>query len=345
VKELVSVLRDGRVPRPITHRGQLVSSGRVERATGIAERSVLDGNPDAVTERLFCNFLPVERLPRHIYVAPLANYVRKSRRDSTLAIPSKQELIATVRQAQVDAGIERPTTPAFRQIEGSIVTFHDLEDPESSLACLISDSEVDRLPIEDFLGDEDDRRLVTFLLNMAVSRHATRIGLVPDAIKPGRFYFPPKDDGPNIRTWRPLKNKATRTVMKPCYRDGHLLFWRHLAAYLKMVFLANRYYWQVIPTWVITNDGVTVRGGPGVGRLVIKWTGVERNLHLLYHVRFWTMTLKTRRGWISVRTGDQAMDLSSSLPSSNSLMELLVTAGTFLIYSTRRRRPLPNKKT
>lgn len=310
LRELVSVLKDDQVPRPITHRGQLVSLDRVDRATIIAERAVIDGNPDPVNERWFCNLLPVERLPRHIYVAPLADGVKRTRRDGSLAVPSKQELIALVRQAQVDAGVERPITPAFRQVEDSIVTFHDLEDSDSPLACLISDTEVDCLPIEDFMTGEDDRRLVTSLLNMAISRHANRVGLVPDATKQGRFYFPPKDGGPNVRTWRPLKNIATRIVAKPCFKDGNLLFWRHLGAYLKMVFLANRYYLQVIPTWVITNDGVTVRGGPGVGRLVIKWTGPERNLNLLYHVRFWTMTLRLGRGPISVRAGDQSLDLS-----------------------------------
>lgn len=78
-----------------------------------------------------------------------------------------------------------------------------------------------------------------------------------------------------------------------------------------MMFLANTFYLQIIPTWVFTEDGFRVKTGPKLGRLVIRWTGPERNLNLLYHIRFWTMTLQKGYGpMIEIRAGDQWMEIS-----------------------------------
>jgi hypothetical protein len=78
------------------------------------------------------------------------------------------------------------------------------------------------------------------------------------------------------------------------------------------MFLANRFYLQIIPTWVITEDGVQVRQGPKVGRLVIKWTGAERNLQVLYHVRFWATVLRAKPvgQMILLQAGEQVMEIS-----------------------------------
>src|SRR5271166_1528568 len=50
-----------------------------------------------------------------------------------------------------------------------------------------------------------------------------------------RFFFPPKNGGANVVNWKPVKNRASRTVAKPMMRDGVLTFWVHLGAYLKML--------------------------------------------------------------------------------------------------------------
>jgi hypothetical protein len=154
------------------------------------------------------------------------------------------------------------------------------------------------------------------LLNMSIRRHASRVGLVIDDTRKNgdRFFFPPVNNGENVIKWIPVKKIASRTVAKPCYRDGMLAFWIHRAAYIKTLYLADHFYVQIEPTWIITEDGVRVRGGGNVGRLLIKWTGPERNLHLLFHIRFWTGILRLKhvggRG-ISIRVGDDSMLLSS----------------------------------
>ena len=74
LRQLLAILRNEPLPRPVMHRGQLITAdGRIERATLIAERAVPDADPDVVTETLYCNLLPIERLPRYVYTAEIAS--------------------------------------------------------------------------------------------------------------------------------------------------------------------------------------------------------------------------------------------------------------------------------
>lgn len=310
LRELLAVLREESLNRAGVHRGQLITlSGRIDRSTLFAERSVIEAYPDVINERLYCNLLPVDKLPKYLYVAPIADKLLRDKHDGTFALPSKRELIATVKSSQ--KGAEHPFTPAFRVLEDNIITFHDLQDTDSPLAPIVNANDVTEVPVEDFMVEEDDRILVTSLLNMALHRHANRSGLMGDDSKRDRFFFPPLDGSARVIQWKPWKKWASRTVAKPCFKDGQLLFWRHHAAYLKMLFLANHFYIQVIPTWVITEDGLKVRGGPDIGRWLIKWTGAERNLNILYHIRFWTTLLKRNPGPLSIRAGDQWIEVST----------------------------------
>jgi transcriptional regulator with XRE-family HTH domain len=309
---LLRVLREEPLPRPITYRGQLVTPGaRIDRSTLIAERAVPQADPDVVSERLYCNLLPVEQIPSYIYTAPIAPSLYRTRADGTEAMPTKQELKDAIRAAQEAAQIAHPFVPAFRRMDDRIFTFHDLESPDGPFATVISSDEVEVIRAGEFLRDEDERKILISLLNMAIDRHATRIGLTIDPTKQRRYFFPPKDGGANILWWIPKSRKAPRTVAKPCMKEGEITFWRHQAAYLRMLFLANKLYLQITPTWVITENGVTVSGGPRVGKLIIKWTGPERNLQILYHIRFWTSVLRRGRGPISIRAGDQRIEIAT----------------------------------
>ena len=202
--------------------------------------------------------------------------------------------------------------PAFRVFEERIITFHDPEGGESPLSAIIEPGgEVDTYSCEELLQDEDSRNIVISLLNMALSRHMNRAGLVIDDVKQGRYFFPPKNGSESTITWRPRSTRATRTVAKPMVANGHTQFWRHLGAYMKVIYLASRLYLFIKPTWVLTSDGSRVMTGPDVGKRVIKWTGAERNLQVLFHVRFWTTILKVSPGPLSIRAGDQRMEIAS----------------------------------
>lgn len=310
--KLLAVLREEPLPRPIAHRGQLITgTGRIERQTLISERTVPQADPDVVNENLYCNLLPVEHLPKTVYVGLIADRLRKTGKHDRESIPTKQELKSEIRKTQMEADVERPFMPIFRIIEDRIITFHDLETSDNPLAAIVDENSIDLELTKDWLLHEEKRNIVISLLNMALDRHALRHGLVVDEQRnKKRFFFPPKNGKKHIVTWIPLKNKAERTVAKPCYTsDGELLFWRHLGVYLKMIYLADKFYLHLVPTWVITEDGQRIRKGSRVGSIIIKWTGKERNMAVLYHVRFWAMMLGKGRGPISIIVGDQRLDI------------------------------------
>jgi hypothetical protein len=202
--------------------------------------------------------------------------------------------------------------PAFRTYEDKIVTFHDLEEVDNPLLSVVDENEVEVLDLPTFLRDDDLRKIVISLINMAVSRHLIRAGLTADDGRSGRFFFPAKGGGTRVITWTPRRRRATRTVAKPVLRDGQVRYWRHLGAYVGAIFLANRMYIKIDPTWVISKDGTTPSGGPEITKKVARWTGPERNLQLLFHVRFWTSVLRGNRGGpVTIWAGDQRIEVAT----------------------------------
>lgn len=217
-------------------------------------------------------------------------------------------------QSQRDAGVSRPKHPAFRLVGDRVATFHDLEDEDAPLASITEDDDIEVTPTASILNLADEGRVVMSLLNMALERHAYSVGLVPDRTRFGRFYFPPDDGHERKIPWKPFRRSTIRTVAKPIRQDGATTLWIHQGAYLKFLNLGGRLYLQIEPTWVISEDGETVKGGPQVGSIVSRWTSPERNLQVFYHVRFWAATLRRSSqspGVISMRAGDQWLEVRS----------------------------------
>lgn len=310
--DLLGVLREEPLKRPTMFRGQLItSSGLIDRKTLLAEQAVPQAYPEEVREEIFCNLLPVIKLPTYIYTGAIAPDLC-SKEGEEVFLPSKQDLKSAIRETQQSAG-EPAYMPAFRLFEDRIISFHDLTAPDSPLQSVIDEHDVVEMRTEELLEGDDDRNIVTSLLNMAIGRHIYKAGLVSDDDKKDRYYFPPEHGGDRVVSWKPAKKLAKRTVAKACRNreDGTVSFWRHQGAYLTLLFLANKFYLQIEPTWVITEDGVTLMKGPNVTKLANKWTNPERNLQILYHVRFWSKTLQTGGGPISIRAGDQWLEISA----------------------------------
>ena len=106
--DLLTVLREEPLRRPLAHRGHLITSGsRIDRSTLVAERAIPEADPDVVTERLYCNLLPAERFPRWVYMAPIASHLVAPSSDKKKAkLPSKERLKQIIRDEQGKEGID-----------------------------------------------------------------------------------------------------------------------------------------------------------------------------------------------------------------------------------------------
>jgi len=312
LSELIMILRDKPLIRPSVYRGQLITtSGMITRESLFVERSVPEGDPDLTRESLHCNLIPVERLPQNICTAKISEQLFTDRYGAQ-KLPTKNDIKNRIREAQEQSQID-VFVPAFRLLGDRIVTFHDLEDPEGPFGTVVESQSIRYEPLSNWILDEDDRRVLISLLNMGISRHLMSVGLVHDPEKQGRFFFPPKEGYKNVVEWIPFKNKVTREVAGPRFdSEGNILFWRHLAAYIKLFFISSNFFLQVRPTWMFTEDGFKIKRGSGLSRLVNRWTNPERNIHVMYHVRFWTSILRRKRsGPISIRVGDHFMELAN----------------------------------
>lgn len=313
LKELIRVLRELPIPQPIPHRGQLISPGNnIDRASLVNQRTILAGQPDVVDERLYCNLLPIERLPKYVWTAAIAKSICRTRKDGSVTLPTKSDLRDYMLDQQALSKTKSIYSPAFRMHGNQIYTFHDIE--ESPLAFIADGDSIEKIETIDLLRDEGTRNVTISLMNMAIMRHAQRVGLVADFTKHNRYFFEKHSNTGSVIQWKPKVRLSKRQVVKPYVnkKDGRTLFWVHQAAYLKVIFLANKLYLQIRPTWVLTKDGIEILQGPKVSKVVNRYTGAERNLHVLYHVRFWTTILRLGSGPVTFRTGGQTIDFSNT---------------------------------
>ncbi len=317
LKQLLRAIRDEPFPPPRTFRGQLIRpDARIDRATLIAERSAPDADPDPIEENLSCNLLPIESLPKSVFSGIIVSRYRKPRKDGLgRAFPNKEEVKELLRENQKEV-----RSPAFRLVEGRIYTFHTLNSPDCPFYPLVEDIRIHK--VSGFILNPEDRKIVISLIAMGLERKLFSRNLMLDRSKRGapRIYFASNGRTERKIAWRPFIKKSVRCVAKPYSQNNRVLFWLHQAAYIKPVFLAQKFYLQITPTWLLTEDGRNVKGGPEVGRVVIRWMGPERNTHILYHVRFWTSVLKSQSGPIEISLGDQKMRVSQ-FPASIHLFQ------------------------
>lgn len=106
--------------------------------------------------------------------------------------------------------------------------------------------------------------------------------------------------------------RMRRPQFQPLRPNDPKTEWLHAGAYLHVVGLAGSLFLQVRPTWLVTLDGRNPKAGPEVGRIVNRWTNRERNLSILYHIRFWTTILRADREDIEARTNSGVLRISDT---------------------------------
>ena len=165
------------------------------------------------------------------------------------------------------------------------------------------------------MTNADSRLVVVSLLNMAVQSHSKSLGLLSsyESGRGWRFFFPPGHGKIEKHiNWIPSRKTARRTVTKPLKENEPKTEWLHAGAYLDVVELAGNLFLKMRPTWLVTLDGRIPKSGPEVGRIVNKWTNRERNLSILYHIRFWTTILCAGQGDIEIRTPSGPFRINST---------------------------------
>jgi hypothetical protein len=224
-------------------------------------------------------------------------------------------LIDLIEKKARASGLPARRLPPFRLAGDQIYSLYPLAKPNSVFRSVISVRQCLPKAPETYLHSADDRMILISLLNMSVQSHAFSLGL-QDSYEIGRgrrYFFPPGHGKKEKRIdWKPSRKTARRIVSKPLRPEDPKSEWLHAGAYLDVVELAGDLFLKVRPTWVVTVDGRHPKSGLDVGRIVNRWTNRERNLSILYHIRFWTTILSAARPDIEARTHSGLLRISST---------------------------------
>lgn len=225
-------------------------------------------------ERFFSNLLPVTKLPKKISFA-------KTRRNSRKRIKDDIE----------------GYSPPFCVYEKRLYTLSDLHHEQNVLRDYCDVESIGEVSVDDWMDDHDDRRQLVFLLNQLFGSHCYRCGLAynPDF---RRTYFPRESDDDSEtkfeRRWKsPRSEKAkeqTRAVVQ-FYEYGDFKFWRHLAAEFSFVNFGAKWFLQISPKYLFTNDGKKPVNPKLVGPYTTRLKAMQHNLQVMNHVLFWGQAL------------------------------------------------------
>jgi hypothetical protein len=239
--------------------------------------------PDAVTEVILGNLLPVVSYPQTVWSA--ATTARRPQ---------------DVREGVKDAS-------PFELQGGRVYTFADLSRADEPLRAAIDPRSVRSDRIADWKNDPVRWRWAMALLNRCLRRRF--LGLPVTRDERGRYFFLPKDGVD--RVWQNSDDPRRTVAAKKASADGTRSFWLHHAAWLSFMGLGDRLYVNVDPSYVFTSDGRTPLSGKSVGPLSVQWGGKERNAAILRHIIFWGRTLAGGNIRIELPTGGQPVVVSA----------------------------------
>ncbi len=309
--ELLHLLqgKPARFPRQVA--GQTITlGGNISKETLFIERAAVNGDADPVEERLASNLLPAIRIPQYVWSVPISKGLAKET-DRGIMYPSKRELKEIIRKWQEEQKTEHRSMPAFTRHEDRLWTLHNPNRAGHPLTPISENTGIIPMKVSDLIRIADDRRLLSELLMMSVSRYCYHLGLVRDEKE--RFLFPCLDGKDVAKKWK-LRNPAERTVTKRYTRkDGTTNFYYHDALWLRAFFLDGKFFLRLKPTLAFSDDGTenTIWVGPRVGPLAMHWMARQQNIDVFRDLRFWIYQLAEGRSVIRIHAGDQGLDLDT----------------------------------
>ena len=166
---------------------------------------------------------------------------------------------------------------------------------------------------ESWFLSQDTRNWLVDLLNQAIRKYSRRDLSLFEYKKERRFYFPPRGTRENIFQWNPGPRLFERTVAKAVQRtDESVNFWVHHAAKLNFIFVGDTLCLKIEPGFVFTENGRKPIMSSRIGPLTTKWMKREYNAVYLNHIRFWASYLSKHSDKISIGTGKQSIEISTT---------------------------------
>jgi hypothetical protein len=244
--------------------------------------------PDAVTEVLVSNLLPVTHLPSEIWSA-------------TTEMRKPQEILEVV---------ERPDVFLLR--DGKLYTFARLTAEGCQLRHVVDIATISPQPAQTnaWLAHPEKKLWLMALLNECLNQHMRQLPTWRQSR--GRYFFPPKDGG--SRSWRNPGDQPREVAAPKATPEGGV-FWVHHSALVRFKRFGDRFFILLVPGFTFTSDGSAPLTGKSMGRLSVQWGGRQKNPDVLRSVMFWAKALATGSNEIRIQAGADTI-LVSPLPAT-----------------------------
>jgi len=235
--------------------------------------SVLSGEPDEVEETIYGNLFEVTQLPKFIYSGD------QKFDGVSIKVFLKQE------------NIFPEWYHKFKIWNGKILTFENLYDVGNVYGKLVQTSSIKKEPIDKWLEDPDKNRIIVELLNRELKHYAMGKGF---------FYFDDKNKlyysalaTQRKETWKGKYGISTRTVAAKMYAEQlkRFIYW-HAAFFPNFLQINKKFYFRILPTFIITEDGKKPIFGPRVGTIITRLSYNKYNNSYLNTIRFWIHQLE-----------------------------------------------------
>jgi hypothetical protein len=252
--------------------------------------------PELRHETVHSTLLPVSRFPQFVFAAPCPFDDRQF-----------GEMAALINQRSYPDQL----TPCLLRDGGFLYAFQDLACADTPFAGIVARDKTAKLRAQDLWGDAEGRRRYVALLNIALKRHALRLGTRFDE-RHQRFYFHMTEEAmrrkvryrtsgnrhvPRSVVWQPTRRKTGEK------RD----FWWHLAAGLHFHQMApDQWCVSVRPERHVTQDGTVPLESSQIGRRVTRVKARMFNDVYFNQVDFWRNFLAQDKPRIILNFGAQS---------------------------------------
>lgn len=175
----------------------------------------------------------------------------------------------------------------FKIWNNSIVTFENLAEEYNSYRKLVIPQTIRKESIETWLDDEDKNRIIVELLNREMRHYAIAKGLYYFENK-NKFYYTLEEDN-RKEQWHSRYRRATKEVAAKMYAEQlkDFIYW-HVAFSPNFIQLGRKgFFYRILPTFVITDDGRNPRTGPEEGTIITRLSYDRYNSMYLNTVLFW----------------------------------------------------------
>jgi len=263
--------------------------------------SVLSGEPDEITEKIYSNLFAVKKLPTYIFYGQ-----EKGLDNVSIKVLLKQE------------GVFPEWVYKFKIWNNNIITFEDLTKSDNVYRKLVMPETIKKEAIEEWLADKDKNRIITELLNREIKHHAIANHMFYFEEK-NKFYYPynPITEIKRSETWKSRYCEGTRTVAAKMWaRQLNRFIHVHPAFTPRFIQLGDgNFFLRILPTFVITEDGKRPISGFTEGTIITSLSYNRYNNSYLNTVLFWMHQLGNGK---DIQIGDyltiSADPLTTELP-------------------------------